>query len=82
MTSRTALRWLQSSGWLMFCLGLASFTPRPLQAQTGAAYFVSSTGSDSNPGTFAEPWLTIQHAADTATAGATVYVLGGVCPLL
>ena len=35
-------------------------------------------GSDSNPGTFAAPWLTIQHAANTATAGATVNVMGGV----
>lgn len=78
MTSRTALRWLQFSGWLMLCLGLAAFTPRPLQAQSGATRYVSTTGSDSNPGTFAEPWLTIQHAADTATAGDTVYVLGGV----
>ena len=39
---------------------------------------MSTTGNDSNPGTFAAPWLTIQHAANTVTAGATVNVLGGV----
>jgi hypothetical protein len=49
-----------------------------LAAQDGAVYYVSTTGSDSNPGTFAAPWLTIQHAADTVTAGATVNVRGGV----
>ena len=49
-----------------------------LAAQVGATYYVSTTGSDSNPGTFAAPWLTIQHAADIATAGATVNVMGGV----
>jgi len=56
-----------------------------LAAQNGAVYYVSTTGSDSNPGTLAAPWLTIQHAANTVTAGATVNVLGGslqrVCEL-
>ncbi len=49
-----------------------------LAAQVGAVYYVSTSGNDSNPGTFAQPWLTIQHAANTATAGATVNVMGGV----
>ena len=39
---------------------------------------MSTTGNDSNPGTLAQPWLTIQNAANTATAGATVNVMGGV----
>ena len=46
-------------------------------AHAGTTYYVSTTGSDSNPGTLASPWQTIQHAANTATAGATVYVMGG-----
>lgn len=46
--------------------------------QVGATFYVATTGNDSNPGTISSPWLTIQHAANTATAGATVYVLGGV----
>ena len=49
-----------------------------LLAQEGSTYYVSTSGSDSNPGTLSEPWLTIQHAANTATAGATVYIFGGV----
>ena len=36
--------------------------------------------SDSNPGSAAAPWLTVQHAADTAAAGDTVYVLPGFYP--
>ena len=48
-----------------------------LLAQSGATYYVSTTGSDSNNGSYTAPWLTIQHAANTATAGATVYVEGG-----
>jgi Protein of unknown function (DUF1565) len=40
-------------------------------------YYVSPSGSDSNPGTQAQPWLTIQHAASMVTAGAIVHVLPG-----
>ena len=45
---------------------------------TSAAYYVATTGNDSHNGSFASPWLTIQHAAKTAVAGDTVYVMGGV----
>jgi len=46
--------------------------------QTNATFYVSTTGNDSNPGTQAAPWRTIQHAADTVRAGSTVNVRGGV----
>jgi hypothetical protein len=45
---------------------------------TGASFYVSTTGSDNNSGSFDSPWLTIQHAATAAVAGDTVYVMGGV----
>jgi len=35
------------------------------------------TGSDSNPGTQASPWGTVQKAASTAVAGDTVWFRGG-----
>ncbi|MCP5047417.1 MAG: DUF1565 domain-containing protein [bacterium] len=43
----------------------------------GANYYVSKSGSDSNPGSEAQPWKTIQKAADTLTAGDTVYIKTG-----
>lgn len=46
--------------------------------QANSSFFVSTTGSDSNPGTQAAPWRTIQHAAETVRAGGTVNVRGGV----
>jgi hypothetical protein len=49
-----------------------------LLAQAGATYYVSKSGKDTNPGTYTAPWLTIQHAANSVTAGATVYVESGV----
>ena len=45
--------------------------------QTNSSFYVAATGNDSNPGTLAAPWRTIQHAADTVRAGSTVYVRGG-----
>jgi hypothetical protein len=42
-----------------------------------AAFYVAPSGNDSNPGTFAQPWRTIQKAANTLVAGQTVKILPG-----
>ncbi len=42
------------------------------------AHYVATNGSDSNPGTFAQPFRTIQHCAGDATPGETCYIRGGV----
>jgi hypothetical protein len=47
-------------------------------AQTNTTFYVATNGNDSNPGTEASPWRTVQHAADTARAGSVVNVRGGV----
>lgn len=41
-------------------------------------YWVSNSGSDSNPGTEAQPWLTIQKAANSMGPGSTAFVLSGL----
>jgi hypothetical protein len=43
-----------------------------------ATYYVAPGGSDAHPGTLAQPWATIQKAADTLAPGDTVLVRGGV----
>jgi hypothetical protein len=43
--------------------------------------YVAPGGSDSNPGTIAQPWATFQHAADTAQPGDTVCFRGGTYSL-
>lgn len=48
------------------------------QPATGHIYYVSPSGKDSNPGTFSQPWRTVQHAANTVRAGDTVYARRGV----
>lgn len=41
-------------------------------------YYVSVTGSDSNPGDINKPFKTIRKAISVAKAGVTIYVRGGV----
>ncbi len=43
----------------------------------GADYYVSTAGSDRNPGTRAKPFRTIQKAANVMAASDTCYVRGG-----
>lgn len=63
---------------LVVVLALAALICAPLlAAQAGSSYYVSTQGSDQNPGTLQLPWRTIQHAANSVSAGATVYVFGG-----
>ena len=49
-----------------------------VSGQVNFSFYVSTAGNDSNPGSESAPWRTIQHAADTARAGSTVNVRGGV----
>ena len=44
---------------------------------SGASFYVSPSGNDSNPGTLTSPWRTIQHAANSVLPGDTVNVLTG-----
>ena len=46
----------------------------------GTTYYVSPSGDDSNPGTQANPWKTIQKAANMVVAGNTVVVQEGDFP--
>jgi hypothetical protein len=66
------------------CLVLLGALVLPTSARPAATtYYVDrghSQASDSNPGTEALPWLTIQHAAQVAVAGDTVVVKAGAYP--
>lgn len=58
---------------VFFTLLLSVFTN--LYSQT--EFYVSPTGSDTNPGTLELPWKTVSKAANTLTAGQTAYVKAG-----
>jgi parallel beta-helix repeat protein len=49
-----------------------------LPESTGPTYYVSTSGSDTNPGTATAPWRTIQKAFDTLRIGEIALVHGGV----
>src|SRR5689334_7261471 len=50
----------------------------PLQPTPALAnFYVSPDGSDANDGSQLHPWRTIQHAANTVHAGASVHVAPG-----
>ena len=53
------------------------FTPLKAATNSTRTLYVSRTGSDSNPGTWAKPFLTIQHAVGDAKPGDTINVRGG-----
>jgi hypothetical protein len=57
---------------------LGALLPPPLAESTGAAFFVSPTGSDENPGTESEPWQTVQKAVDSLQPGQRAYVQQGI----
>jgi hypothetical protein len=49
----------------------------------GVTYYVDQThpqADDSNPGTEGNPWATIQHAANIALNGDTIYIKSGIYP--
>ena len=55
--------------------------PTGLLAPHAAAenvYYVSPDGDDANPGSFDQPWRTIQHAVDNVGLGDTIWVRGGI----
>lgn len=46
-------------------------------AANATTYYVTTTGSDANPGTMGSPWLTVQKAANTMIAGDVANVATG-----
>ena len=51
--------------------------PPRLPLSVGQAFYVSPSGLDTNPGTLASPWRTVQKALNTLQAGQLAYVRAG-----
>ena len=62
---------------LSFAFVLFSFLTLPAAAASAATYYVATNGNDTNAGTQASPWKTIQKGANTANSGDTVEVGAG-----
>lgn len=72
-----AMGWIGWRTWLgTLIVGVIGTWAVPALA-SAATYYLSGSGSDSNPGTLAEPWRTFSHANGAVKAGDTVYVREG-----
>ncbi len=82
MRGRRVARWMLVGAMICLAAGVARgawATPRHDEspASAGATYYVAPNGDDDAPGSAAQPWRTIQHAAETMTAGDTAYIRAG-----
>lgn len=65
--------------WKYLAIGLSPLLIAGIGATSHAAsLYVSTSGNDSGPGTQAQPFKTLQHAAAEAKPGDTVNLLGGI----
>ncbi|HHY54286.1 MAG TPA: DUF1565 domain-containing protein, partial [Chloroflexi bacterium] len=76
MSSRLARAGAGVCLFLLFVL-IAFFVLAQPGLAAGAVYYVAPTGNDANPGTEAQPWRTIQKAANSVNPGDTVFIRGG-----
>src|SRR4030095_14117277 len=65
--------WWRLARFSLLLLGLSSL----VAATQAATYYVAPSGSNSNPGTLAAPFATLQKAHDIANPGDTIYMRGG-----
>lgn len=61
--------------WRWLCCSMLTILSHITVAQSSR--YVSPAGNDAGSGTLAQPWKTIQKAANSAPAGSTVYIMGG-----
>lgn len=76
MTDETPVA-MRPSGGISLLLRLCGVLLALVVNASATEYFVSPTGSNANPGTQGQPWLTLQFAANTVVAGDVVTVLPG-----
>lgn len=69
-----------SSGNFVVTTSAGTSNGLPFTVNSDQIYFVSTTGNDSNSGTFASPWQTIPNSVQTAGAhaGSIIYLENGV----
>jgi len=65
------------TGSIAISVGGVASNSVPFTVRSGKVYFVSTSGSDSNAGSYTAPWKTLAHAASTMPAGSITYVENG-----
>jgi uncharacterized protein (TIGR03437 family) len=67
-----------ASGNLVVTVNGLSSNSLPFTVAAGNIYFVSTAGSDNNPGSFALPWGTLLNARNVMQPGDITYAMNGV----
>ena len=67
-----------ATGNLVVTVNGLSSNPLPFSVTAGNIYFVSTSGSDNNPGSFASPWGTLLNARNVMQPGDIAYAMDGV----
>jgi len=67
-----------ASGQIVVNVGGRASNSLPFTVRSGNIYFVSTSGSDDNTGSFEQPWATIVHAKNNLAPGDIAYVMNGV----
>jgi len=52
--------------------------PKPFTVRAGRVLFVSTSGADTNSGSFSSPWHTVTKAIASSQAGDIIYLMNGV----
>ena len=63
--------------YLLLAFVALAWAVSPSVASAASTFYVATNGSDTNSGTYSEPWRTPQHAVDMMAPGDTTYVLAG-----
>jgi hypothetical protein len=66
------------SGDIVVTVGGLASNSLPFTIRSGNIYFVSTTGDDTNPGTFEQPWTSVLHAKNSLVPGDVAYLMDGV----
>lgn len=78
--NRCSLSMMSIAGVLLLALGVGLSARGPAAYAAGKTYYVGLLGSDSNPGTAARPFRTIQKCAGVAASGDTCAIRAGIYP--
>ncbi len=72
--------WIGGSEYEPLTMPLVMVQPLTMPSSEAATttYYVATNGDDRAGGTLNAPWKTLQHAADQAQPGSTIYIRGGV----
>lgn len=81
MSNKRILQWFTSGGIAVLIAALlagVAFAAAPFTGTTTTAFYVSTTGTDTNPGTQSAPFKTLAHASSVLQAGDTLYIASGI----